>query len=244
MRNPLIAAIILAVQIAAFAQDPCGRKLNPISPRLERFRAWLIKEQVPCSTFTKELNTRMKMFADTARCKIDTSSVSFIGESGTPVQIIMVVSMTCPLCKLLYAQMYREVTAGVLKGKARMAVKPFSSRPVDVALVAAADWRKQPQLLLSLEPVKERVTLEIIRSIMKRLGADSAEFDRRIGQDDLKQRAAAWADEAHRNGVDRTPTFFINGRRYQSYKDTQWVIDAAEFEYERLTAKTLPRTDP
>ena len=30
-----------------------------------------------------------------------------------------------------------------------------------------------------------------------------------------------------------TPTFFINEKRYSSYKDPQWVIDAALFEIEK-----------
>jgi hypothetical protein len=33
-----------------------------------------------------------------------------------------------------------------------------------------------------------------------------------------------------------TPTFFINGKRYRSYKDPQWVVDAALYEYEGLKA--------
>jgi 2-hydroxychromene-2-carboxylate isomerase len=38
--------------------------------------------------------------------------------------------------------------------------------------------------------------------------------------------------EGIKNGVTIAPTFFINHIRYKSYKDPQWLIDAAIYKYE------------
>jgi protein-disulfide isomerase len=43
------------------------------------------------------------------------------------------------------------------------------------------------------------------------------------------------SEEAVRNGVTIAPTLFINGKRYHSYKDPQWVVDAALWEYATRT---------
>jgi hypothetical protein len=51
--------------------------------------------------------------------------------------------------------------------------------------------------------------------------------------------AQASAREGVKNGVTVTPTVFINSKRYRSYKDPRWIVDAALFEYESLN-RSIP----
>jgi protein-disulfide isomerase len=48
------------------------------------------------------------------------------------------------------------------------------------------------------------------------------------------QTIASFRKEGERVGVTVTPTFFIGGKRYRSYKDPQWVVDAALYENETM----------
>jgi hypothetical protein len=48
------------------------------------------------------------------------------------------------------------------------------------------------------------------------------------------REAEASALEGESNGVTVTPTAFINNKRYRSYKDPKWIVDAALYEYELL----------
>jgi protein-disulfide isomerase len=57
-------------------------------------------------------------------------------------------------------------------------------------------------------------------------------FKNLLADASIRQRLEAFRKEGEINEVTVTPTFFINGKRYRSFKDPQWVVDAALYEYE------------
>ncbi|MFW5960226.1 MAG: DsbA family protein, partial [Chitinivibrionales bacterium] len=66
------------------------------------------------------------------------------------------------------------------------------------------------------------------------IGISKRYFETLIESSGVKDLLDSSSAEARRNRVKVTPTFFINGKRYRSYKDPEWVVDAALFEYKQL----------
>jgi glutaredoxin len=211
---------------------PCDREV-----RLERFAVWLKEKDKPCSTMVNDMTERVRTLKDTQRFAIDTSMMTFAGAGGAPIRIVMYVSASCPLCKRIYHDLYDSVVAGGLKGKARLGIKPFSSRPWDLALLASRKFNRQADLMRSLAGVTERISLAIILDKADSIGIPRKEFEKAIADARIKEAADESYREAVRNGVSLTPTIFIDNRRYKSYKDPQWVADAAEYFYERRSVK-------
>jgi glutaredoxin len=216
---------------------PGTNKSCGLAIRLKRFVSWLGEKDKPCSTRVNDLNDRVRALQDTQRFTIDTSIVTFVGTVGAPVRIVMYVSASCPLCKRIYHDLYDSVTLGCMKGKARLGIKPFSSKPWDLALLASRKFNRQADLIRSLAGVTERISLAIILDKADSLGIPRKEFQKEIDNPGVKVAAEASYREAVQNGVTITPTIFINGCRYKSYKDPQWVVDAADYFYERRSVK-------
>jgi protein-disulfide isomerase len=180
---------------------------------------------------------RSQTLRDTKAYPIDTSIVTFVGAAAAPLHVVMYVSASCPLCKRVYKNLYDSVVTGSLKGKARLGIKPFSSKPWDLALLASRKFNRQADLIRSLAGVTERISLAIILDKADSIGIPRKEFEKAIDDARIKEAADESYREAVRNGVSLTPTIFIDNRRYKSYKDPQWVADAAEYFYERRSVK-------
>ncbi len=251
-RRAVVSAVfslcILSGLSAKSPNDTCGIKIieNALktaqisaneSPQLNAFRKWLIEFENPCSSIVTGLEERIKFLSDTTRFIIDTSGLTFSGDSAAPVEIVMYVSLTCPLCKRLYSELFDSVTAGNLKSKAKLAVKPFGINIFNCAMVTASHWGKQSELLRAVAPIKERLSLEMVLQAVDSLKIPIESFQFRMENQSTLEYVRKSHEEASQNGVKITPTIFINSHRYKSYKDSRWVTDAAEILYRRLSEK-------
>lgn len=218
--------------------DTCIKMNRPceLAHKLELFSQWLdtVNGAKPCSLVINEIQKRYQTLTDTQTCKINLKNVSMVGTPNSKINIIMYVSATCPLCKKVYKNIYESVTKGELKDKARLGIKVISVNPPNLALIAAAHFGKQSQLMLSLYDIKERISMEHILKKCTEIGIPSDSLKIYMNSNSLKAQAEASASESSINGVKYTPSFFINGKPYHSYKDPQWVIDAVLFEFNKL----------
>jgi protein-disulfide isomerase len=183
----------------------------------------------PDTEITKNIEARRETLTDTTLYSIDTTGVIFEGSHSAPISIIAYVSITCPLCKRLYKELYDSITSGSLARIARIGIKPFPDNQMNVALVAAGRWHKQAALIKALAPVKDRITMEIITRIMDSLKVPQNEFANACNDQALVSYVQRSYSEGIHNSVSVTPTFFINKHHYHSYKDTKWVVDAIEY---------------
>ena len=206
----------------------------PLAIHLGAFASWIdtLLPAEPCSTRIAAVATRYAFFTDTTHATIDSGSVTFVGSPSSPLAIVLYVSALCPLCKRVYKGLYADVTEGSLHGVARLGIKVLSVKSWDLALLAARRVNRQSALFLSLADVNERISMPVIRRKAAEIGLSPATLDHLAADTILLREASLSASEAARNGVTVTPTVFINGRRYRSYKDPQWVADAALFMYE------------
>ena len=220
----------------------------PLAIRLRAFAMWIdtLSPIEPCSAGIAAIAERYAFFTDTLiHAAIDNNCVTFVGSPSSPISIIVYVSAICPLCKRVYKGLYVGVTDGSLRGIARLGIKVISSRPWDLALLAARHVNKQSAFFLSLAGVEERISMQLIRRKATLIGLSPALLDRLTADSTLLREAVLSASEASKNGVTLTPTIFINGRQYRSYKDPQWIADAVLYMHEtgKLTEPT-PHAQP
>ena len=149
------------------------------------------------------------------------------------------ISANCPLCKRVVSALYDSITTDtLLSGKFALVAKPIGTSIGNVALLAAGKegrfWDYFRTLANDHSVLKEEA--DILR-VAQKAGITSATFQKNLSSSTLSKRLSAYHAESVRNEVKYTPTFFINNKRYSSYKDPRWVIDAALFEYDRVNKK-------
>ena len=204
-----------------------------IAKHLKEFAEWLAGINPDPVKIKDELDKRYAGFVSTTIVPIDTTRLKFVGDPKAPVEIMVYVSSTCNLCKYVVGSIYDSIIAGNLKGKARLMAKPFGAGIGDRALLAANALGKFWDLFMAMRKIKTRLDQESILSMADGLGMPRKRFLPLLGDTTIKEMLSESRKEGGRNGVEVTPTFFIDGKRYGSYKDARWVIDACLFEYQK-----------
>lgn len=210
----------------------------PIAPRFHNFTAWLILKKEPYDKCMKQLDKRSKSFFDPDTFTIAPNTIPAAGSPRSPVVITAYVSASCPLCKKICIPLHKAVLkGGPLAGKARLSLKATTTGIGDRALMAAHAQGKFWEYFLSLEKEQRRLDKRIVIRKADRLNCDMNRFEKDLTNKKYEGSLSQNRAEAAANGVSITPTFFIGTRRYQSYKDPQWVIDAVEYACDARTTK-------
>ena len=203
-----------------------------IAPRLRAFTEWIVDFEKDPVKIKEQLDLRYSFFVSTETVKIDTARLLWAGDPASPVTVVAYMSANCGLCKLSVGTLYDSITAGSLKGKVRLLPKPFGKGPGDRALVAAMTagkfWDLFSRFRQTNRPLSEEDCLRL---------ADSAGIGSQVLSRLLKNKAVdslhlAIRAEGEKFGITVTPTFFVDNKRYASYKNPRWVLDAVSYEYE------------
>ena len=205
----------------------------PIAKHLYEFTGWLISVATEPGKIKEQIDKRYEGFTTTEKKVIDTTSLQLAGNPKAPVTIVAYISSTCNLCKHIVCLLYVSVNTGTLKGRAKLMAKPFGTGIGDIAFFVANDDGKFWELLMKMKDVKTRYKENDIIQMLENIGIDSNRSIKLLKNRKFKELLTASRTEGVKNGVKVTPTFFINHKRYSSYKDPQWVIDAALYEYEK-----------
>lgn len=205
-----------------------------IAPRFYNFTCWLIMREDKYDEITLLLDKRYKSYFGPDTFNVASSFLPPAGDTAAPVIITAYINASCNLCKKVCIPLHMAVTEGPIIGKAKLQLKPSTIQIGDRAFMAAAKMGKFWEFFLSLEKVKRRLDEKILISKAKKLGLNTTLFEKYLYDEKIKAELQKMREEALSNGVEISPTLFINNRRYQSYKDPQWVIDAVEYEYEQI----------
>jgi hypothetical protein len=221
---------------SAFAIKPCnglsiadGLKKGPQCPmalHLSEFARWLVFKGKTYEEYMKDLTDRVNCLTSDQTFAIDEKNMPVTGDLQSPGTIVIYFSATCPLCKYLASNLCDEVTGGKLKGKAKLVAKPFTETIGDKALLAADRYSKFWDFIKALNARKERPDGPMVARIADSIGIADPHFKGLLRDPAIAKALAQIRDEGIRNGVTVTPTLFINGKRYHSYKDPRWVVDA------------------
>ena len=160
-----------------------------------------------------------------------------LGRAGAPVTVTEYASVTCGHCADWDAQVWPRFKARYLDtGKVRFELKEMLTPPTQLS---AAGWMLArcagPSKSLSVVEALYRSQGELarttdVRGVLVRIGLGAGMTAPQVEQC-LRDRAAFDAlnsrvEAALQRGVDRTPTFFINGRKHEGGIDLEG-LDAA-----------------
>lgn len=179
---------------------------------------------------------------------IDTSSAAWAGDAAAPIQLVAYTCARCPFCSKSVPAMYEAVTEGPLKGRARLALRTFPVRSHEhskeggLAFEAARAQGRFWPYVLKVYSQFDTFCVKRLPEFAEAVGLDRALFEMEMARDETTRRLVEGKKEGVRNQVEATPTYFVNGKRYQADLAPAALIDAVLEEHERVTG-TLCRPE-
>lgn len=182
--------------------------------------------------------------AQTTDEEIDTSTVTemVIGDPDAAVEVIEYASFTCPHCAAFHAGAYKELKRDFIDtGKIRFVYRDvyFDRFGLWAAMVARcggpekffgiADLIYAGQSTWTAAGEPAAIVAEL-RKIGRLAGMDDATLDACLEDGDKARTLVAWYKEnVEADGIERTPTFVINGEKYGNmpYSEMKTVLDSA-----------------
>jgi len=186
-----------------------------------------------------------------------------LGKADAPVTIIEYFSFTCPHCADFSERTFGKIKAEWIDtGKAKFVFRdyPLDRNALKASMVArcAAPERysafvetllqQQPQWAVMSDPTPA------LRRIALLGGVSSEKFDKCVNDEEMSKSIIAEEFQAKQNyGVDSTPTFFINGKKYagaQPYseadaKGAEWYFNTvlqASYDAAKKSGAVRPAT--
>ena len=168
--------------------------------------------------------------------RVINSGVGSVGCCGKPTTIFCTSSCTIVLmlfcnCSKLIPEIYKEATTGQLAGKVKLIFKPFPikshkySTEANQALQAAIDLNRGWEFLLAMYAKFDGFSLDRLTNLAIEAGLDKAAFADMSAKKEVREHLVEAKKEGLRNGVEATPTFFINGRRFLGDLDSLTLVD-------------------
>jgi protein-disulfide isomerase len=157
------------------------------------------------------------------------------GPADAPLTLVEYGDYQCPYCSAAYPVVKRLQTT--LGKKLRFVFRNFpltQAHPYALIAAEAAEAAALQGKFWEMHDVlfEEQIYLEpgIIRSWAKRIGLNLEKFGNDIKQDVVEKRIKEDRQSGIRSGVNGTPTFFINGTRYDGIPDYGSLLAALESE--------------
>ena len=221
-------------------------KSGVIPGHMEIFLTWLVvtdPDPDPVKV-VEQLDLRYAGFTDTQRVLIDTAKAPLTGNPKATVLVSVYMSSYCPHCKKMVNELHDSIAANpVLNSGIALVAKPIGGGIANIALLAAAEEGKFWDLFAVYKYNYSVLKKEAdILPLAAKAGITSERFRQLLSDPAIRKRLAANTSESVKNGVKYMPGFFINNKRYSSYKKVRWILDAAMVEYERLTRTYLDAT--
>ena len=191
------------------------------------------------------LSRRAKsMMAAGKKYEIDTKVFdAWIGDENSKVEVVSYMCGRCPFCAKITPKLYTAITKGKLKGKVKLQIKIFPIKghkggvESGMAMAAAAKMGKFWPYILKMYNDFDSFTVEKLVPWAKEKGLDKEEFKKHMQDKELKKLVVNSKKEGLKNGVEGTPTFFINGRKYTADHKMKYFFDALLEEHDRVTGK-------
>jgi len=184
------------------------------------------------------------MIFTTRRAAIDLSGATPAGDPKGQVAVVAYACARCPFCSKVLPELHRLATASGLRGKVVLYFKPFpisghaGSVEGGLAFVAAGKLGRFWPYLLKLYGDYDSYSVSKLAEWATAVGMDRGAFEREMSSAENRRRLVESKKEGLRNGVDATPTLFINGRRYQGDLDRESLLDVLDEEADRVAQRT------
>ncbi len=155
-----------------------------------------------------------------------------MGRSDAPVVVVAYEDFQCPHCQDFNLSLEETIRELVAAGTVRFEFKPrFVIGPESVTAMMAAEcaadqgrfWEYHDALFAALERNPRANQISDFEALAVQIGLDSAAFNRCLESQQHKEALLREDIQARDDGINATPTVFINGKRYQGR------FDPAEF---------------
>ena len=181
---------------------------------------------------------------DKGKVSIDLKGVPVAGDASAPITLVEYACSRCPYCSRITPELYRAVVEGPLKGKVRFYFKLFPIRghrygkEGGLAFLAAAELGRFWDYLTYFYQRFDEYCPKLQAQWAEKAGMNRAAFEMIANDPSTREALVRSKKEGIVNKVDSTPTFFINGKKYQGEVNSNELIDVLEEQYERIKGIT------
>jgi len=172
--------------------------------------------------------------------EIDLDGVPMVGDEEAPVTMVVYACARCPFCSKLIPALHDAITTGQLAGKAKLYFKifpirdhPFSAEAA-LAFWAAARSERFWEFLLYASERFDDFDVEKQADWAEAVGILADEFERFVEDPVAREAVTASKKEGIVNGVEATPTLFVNGRLWLGDLTLEEIVDVVGEEVDRL----------
>lgn len=219
-------------------------KAKTVAPLVRRLADWICRKAAAgqdAAAITRSLERRaMGMMRPGKTHAIDLSSAPVAGCTQAKVVVTAYLCARCPYCAKLVPALHREVTTGRLAGRVALSFRLFPikshehSTEANLAVAAATSLGKGWEYLLRAYRGFDSFAIPVLTDWAADVGLDRDAFQKAAASSEIREALVSSKREGLRNGVEATPTFFINGRRWQGDLELETLLDAIEEEVEAL----------
>jgi hypothetical protein len=173
------------------------------------------------------------------KARMDLVGTEWAGEKSAQVEVVVYACARCPFCSKSVPEVYKAVTRGALKGKAKLAMRIFPvksheySKEGGLALQAANSLGFFWPYLLNMYANFDRFCPVKLAEMAAEVGMTSDVFAAEMKKGETRKLLVASKKEGLRNQVEATPTYFIGGKLYRGDLKTAALLDAVGEEVER-----------
>lgn len=163
-----------------------------------------------------------------------------LGPPDAPVTVVVYACARCPYCSRLVPALVEQVRSGRLQNRVRLVFRTFPIRGHEgsteggLAFVAAAEMGRFWEFLHVAYNHFDEFTPERLQTWAATAGCDPESFATRTVAAATREMLVEIKKEGIVNGVEETPTVFINGRRWAGDLELEELVDAVEEELDRL----------
>ncbi len=190
------------------------------------------------------LSRRARSMLETSKsANFDLEKTPMAGSIDSKVTVVEYACARCPMCSKLTPLLYRAVTVGKLKDKARLYVKIFPikshkfSKEAAIGFLAAAKsghfWQFLNHSFMNFDSFDNSKQADWAETI----GIDRKTFEANMIDPEITKQLVANKKEGIINAIEATPAFFINGRKYMGDMSEEEIHDVIEEEYDKLSGQ-------
>jgi protein-disulfide isomerase len=155
------------------------------------------------------------------------------GSATAPITLVEYGDYQCPFCGAAYPVVKAiQKAAGnqlrlVFRNMPLSEMHPHAELAAEAAEAAAAQG-KFWEMHDALYEHQEELGIELIARLVKQLGLDAGKFELALKQGTFRERVRRDFMGGVRSGVNGTPTFYLNGERYDGALDAESLLAAIE----------------
>jgi hypothetical protein len=175
-----------------------------------------------------------------SKAEIDLAGLSVAGEASAPITLVEYACPRCPYCAGMTPRVHDAVVKGPLAGKVKLYLKTFplrghrGSKESGLAFLAAEElghfWEFVSYYFQHFREFSVRKQLAWAEAV----GMDREAFQKAMADPGVRQSLVEIKKEGIKNYVESTPTFFVNGRKYDAELSHEELIDVLEEEFEKI----------